>query len=39
MTNFGDYISAKFRGLHKEKEWKIRGIRICLNSIVSVREK
>jgi len=38
MTNFGDYTSAKFRSLHNEKDWKIRGIRICLNSVESVRE-
>jgi hypothetical protein len=38
MTNFGDYISVKFRGLHNEKDWKVRGIKICLNSTESVRE-
>lgn len=38
MTNFGDYISAKFRILHNKTDWKIRDIRICLNSIDSVGE-
>lgn len=38
MRKFGVYISAKFRGLHNEKDWKIRGIRICLNSVQPVCE-